>query len=257
MKRRVAANAAPVKALPGKGMPVKAMVLAAGEGVRLRPLTSDRSKCMVEVGGKPVLERNIEWLRRYGVRELVINLHHAADSVTGYFGDGSRFGVRISYSLEPQLLGTAGAVRKVAEQFTGPFFVWYGDNLSTCRLDQLWEFHVASGGLVTIALHEREDPTASGIAGLDERGRITRFLEKPRPHEVFSHWVNAGILVLEPEVIGAIPAGVAADFSRDVFPAMLEQDAAVFGYRMRGEERLWWIDTLADLERVEKQFALV
>jgi NDP-sugar pyrophosphorylase family protein len=237
-------------------MPVNAMLLAAGEGSRLRPLTSNRSKCMVEVGGKPVLERNIEWLRQYGVRELVINLHHAADSVTGYFGDGSRFGVRISYSLEPELLGTAGAVRKVAERFSGPFFVWYGDNLSTCRLDQLWEFHTASGGLVTIALHEREDPTSSGIADLDEHGRITRFMEKPRPHEVFSHWVNAGIFVAEPEVVGTIPASGRADFSRDVFPALLERGAPVFGYRMTGNEQLWWIDTPADLERVEKQFAL-
>jgi NDP-sugar pyrophosphorylase family protein len=238
-------------------MPVKAMLLAAGEGTRLRPLTNYRSKCMVEVGGKPVLERNIEWLRRYGVRDLLINLHHAADSVTGYFGDGSRFGVRISYSLEPQLLGTAGAVRRVAEQFTGPFFVWYGDNLSTCRLDRLWDFHAASRGLVTIALHEREDPTSSGIAGLDEHDRITRFMEKPRPHEVFSHWVNAGIFVAEPEVIGAIPAGGPADFGRDVFPRLLERSGSVFGYRMTADERLWWIDTPADLERVEKQLALV
>jgi mannose-1-phosphate guanylyltransferase len=139
----------------------------------------------------------------------------------------------------------------VADFFDAPFFVWYGDNLSTCRLDRLWEFHLKKGGVATIALHEREDPTQSGIVGLDEDERVFRFLEKPRPEQVFSHWVSAGILVLEPQALEAVPSEGAPDFGRDVFPALLNQGAALYGYRMSKDEGLWWIDTVADLQRVQ------
>jgi NDP-sugar pyrophosphorylase family protein len=101
-------------------------------------------------------------------------------------------------------------------------------------------------------LHHREDPTRSGIVGLDENDRVTRFLEKPRPDQIFSHWVNAGILVLQREVLDAIPAGVVVDLGRDILPALLERDSAIFGYRMAQDESLWWIDTAQDLARVEQ-----
>jgi NDP-sugar pyrophosphorylase family protein len=229
----------------------KAMLLAAGRGTRLRPLTETISKCMVRVAGKPVLEHNLEWMRKFGVTDLIINVHHMPEAVKDHFGDGKRWGLHINYSDEQELLGTAGAVKKVADFFDAPFFVWYGDNLSTCRLDRLWEFHLKKGGVATIALHEREDPTQSGIVGLDEHERILRFLEKPRPEQVFSHWVSAGIFVLEPHALEAIPSEGAPDFGRDVFPAMLDQGAALYGYRMSNDEGLWWIDTVADLHRVQ------
>jgi NDP-sugar pyrophosphorylase family protein len=236
-------------------MPGKAMLLAAGKGTRLRPLTETVAKCMVEVAGKPVLEHNIEWLRRYGVTELVINLHYLPQEVINYFGDGSRFGVRITYSYEEELLGTAGAVKKVEAFFDSPFFVWYADNLSTCRLDRLWEFHQAKGGKVTLALHHRDDPTQSGIVGLDSSEGITRFLEKPQAEELFSHWVNAGIFVLDPSVLALIPSGVAFDFGRDVFPKLLERGVKLYGYRMSKGEGLWWIDTVSDLQKVQTLIA--
>lgn len=236
---------------PSAPMPQRAMLLAAGQGARLRPITDSVSKCMIPIGGKPLLEQNVAALRSYGVTDLVINLHHLPETVMNHFGDGESLGVRISYSLEPELLGTAGAVKKAEHFFDGPFFVWYGDNLSTCRLDRLWKFHQSRRGVATIALHYREDPTQSGIVGLDENDRVTRFLEKPRPDQVFSHWVNAGILVLERDALEAIPNGRAADFGRDIFPALLERDSAIFGYRMADDEGLWWIDTAEDLARVE------
>ncbi|HEX8185368.1 MAG TPA: nucleotidyltransferase family protein [Blastocatellia bacterium] len=236
---------------PSSIMPKKAMLLAAGRGTRLRPLTETVSKCMIEIAGKPVLEHNIEWLRKFGVTDIIINLHYLAEDVMNHFGDGSRWGARLTYSLEPELLGTAGAVKNVASFFDDSFFLWYGDNLSTCRLDRLWALHCARGGVATIALHHRDDPAQSGIVGLDESDRVVRFLEKPRPEQVFSHWVNAGILALEPEVIEAIPARGAPDFGRDVFPALLNAGAAINGYRMSEEEGLWWIDTTADFERVQ------
>jgi NDP-sugar pyrophosphorylase family protein len=246
---------------------MKAMILAAGQGTRLRPLTERIPKCMVPLGGKPLLEYNIEWLRRYGVTEIIINLYHLPEAIRGYFGDGQKWGVRITYSLEHKPLGTAGGVKNVEWFFDGPFgsavgepvepqgrpfFVWYGDNLSTCRLDRLWEFHKVKGGIATIALHHRDDPTQSGIVGLDADDRITCFLEKPQPDQVFSRWVSAGIFVLEPIVLEAIPANGAPDFGRDVFPALLARGAALYGYRMSPSEGLWWIDTPEDLCQVQE-----
>jgi NDP-sugar pyrophosphorylase family protein len=247
----------PVGSRSGPGLPAQAMVLAAGQGMRLRPLTESLPKCMVRLGGKPLLEYGISWLRKHDVTNLAINLHHLPEAVTEYFGDGRRWGVHITYSLEQEPLGTAGGVKHMASFFQGPFFVWYGDNLSTCRLDRLWAHHRACGAAVTVALHYREDPIHGGIVGLDAQDRITRFLEKPAPNEVFSRWVNAGIYVLEPGVLDAIPAGRPVDFGRDVFPAMLAAGRALYGYRMSGPERLWWIDRSEDLQRVEREWETI
>jgi NDP-sugar pyrophosphorylase family protein len=240
--------------MPGphaQDLPVQAMVLAAGQGTRLRPLTDRMPKCMVRLGGKPLLEYGICWLRKHGITHLAINLHHLPEIVTGYFGDGGPWGVHITYSIEAEPLGTAGGVKRMESFFHGPFFVWYGDNLSTCRLDRLWAQHRSRGGAATIALHHREDPSHGGIVGLDGRDRISRFVEKPAGPEVFSHWVNAGIYVLEPTVLPEIPADKGVDFGRDVFPGMLAAGHAVFGYRMFEPEQLWWIDRPEDLRRVE------
>ena len=111
------------------------------------------------------------------------------------------------------------------------------------------------GGKVTMALHHRDDPTQSGIVGLDTSERITRFLEKPKVEEIFSHWVSAGILVLDPSVLDLVPSGIAYDFGRDVFPTLLERGAPLYGYRMSAEERLWWIDTASDLQKVQMMIA--
>jgi NDP-sugar pyrophosphorylase family protein len=232
-------------------MPTKAMLLAAGKGTRLRPLTDTVSKCMVAIAGKPILEHNIERLKSYGVTDIVINLHYQPESITAHFGDGSRFGVQLTYSFEPELLGTAGAVKQVAALFDAPFFVWYGDNLSDCRLDRLWRLQVARSGVATMALHHRNDPTQSGIVELDDNDRVVRFLEKPRADQIFSHWVSAGILVLEPRLLDAIAANEPTDFGREVFPRLLEQGEAIYGYRFAEDEHLWWIDTLMDYERVQ------
>jgi len=247
----IAATGQGVQAAERVRLPTKAMLLAGGSGTRLRPLTESVHKCMVPVWGRPLLEHTIELLRRQGVTELTINLCHLAETVIEHFGDGGAWGVHISYSIEERPLGTAGGVKKAADFFDGPFFVWYGDNLSNCDLEPLYAFHQARGGLATIALHYREDPTPSGIVGLDDDGRITRFLEKPRPEQVFSHWVSAGIFVLEPEILEMIPSDGAPDFGRDVFPALLAQGAPLYGYRLPEGEKVWWVDTPADLERVE------
>jgi len=228
------------------------MVLAAGRGIRLRPLTDRLPKCMVPVAGKPLLEHTIEWLRGFGVTEVVINLSHLPDVIRGHLGDGGRWGVRITYSLEAEPLGTAGGVKRAAGFFDGPFFLWYGDNLSTCNLTRLYETHRAKGGRATMALHWRDDPAQSGIVGLDEDDRVVRFLEKPRPEEVFSRWVSAGIFVLERRVLDFIPEEGVSDFGRDVFPSMLAAAERLYGYRLSGDEGLWWVDTSQDYQRATR-----
>ena len=229
---------------------MKAMILAAGEGTRLRPLTERMPKPMIAIAGRPILEHNIRLLARHGISELVINLHHCPGAVKDYFGDGHSWGVSITYSYEPVLLGTAGAVKKLESTFDSTFLVVYGDNLTTCDIERLCAFHQEKGGVGTVALFYREDLANSGIAELDENDRITRFLEKPKPEQAFSHWVNAGLLVLEPEVSRHIPAGQPSDFSQDVLPTLLKAGYPLYGYRMR--DGLWWIDTLEDLQRVRE-----
>ena len=235
-------------------LPKKAMLLAAGEGTRLRPLTDRMPKCMVPLGGKPVLEHNIERLRSFGITELMINLHHMPQAVQEYFGDGSKWGVSINYSVEEDLLGTAGGVKNVESFFDEAFLVWYADNLSNIDLGKLYAFHKMKAGKATVALFYREDPTASGIVGLDQNQQITRFLEKPTADQVFSHWVSAGILVLEHSVLDFIPPGIASDFGHDVLPAMLTDGEPLFGYSMDECENLLWIDTPGDLERIQESF---
>ncbi len=234
-------------------LPEKAMILAAGRGTRLAPLTDRVPKCMVPIAGKPILEYTIETMQRFGVTRIAINVFHLPEVIIDYFGTGERWGVEISYSVETEPLGTAGGVKRMSPFLDGgPFFVWYGDNLSTCDLAKLYAFHRSKGGVATIALYDREDVTASGIVGLDVNDRIARFLEKPSPEHVFSHWVNAAIFVLEPSVLSAIPSEGTPDFGRDVFPGLLRDGASLFGYRMAPDEGLWWIDTPDDLRSVER-----
>ncbi len=214
---------------------------------------------MVPIAGKPALEHTIEWLKRYGVSEFIVNLHYLPDVVREHFQDGTRWGVQITYSYEPQIMGTAGALKLAASRaascFDEPFILWYGDNLSTCNINQLVAHHRAKPALATIALFQRPDVTQSGIVGLDAEDRITRFLEKPREDQVFSHWVNAGIYVLDPAVLSAIPPDCPSDFGRDVFPALLASYRPLYGYCMRKDESLWWIDTPQDLQRVQQEIS--
>jgi mannose-1-phosphate guanylyltransferase / phosphomannomutase len=232
---------------------VKIMFLAAGMGTRLKPLTDHMPKCMVPVMGKPLLEHNIVWARQYGFSDVIINLHYQPQAIRDYFQDGSQWGVHITYSDEAEILGTAGAVRRVMDLLDGPVCIWYGDNLSTCSLPDLVEFHRQQNAAATIVLFRREDTGASGIVAFDENKRVTRFLEKPTPEEVFSKWVNAGIYILEPEVIAAIPEDRPSDFSRDIFPALLAAGKPLAAYCLERGEGLWWIDTPQDLMLLQQK----
>lgn len=230
----------------------QAMLLAAGRGSRLGRYTAETPKVMVPVGGRPLIEHTVEHLACQGIRDLVINLCYRPEVVRLHLGDGRRWGVTIRYSLEAEPLGTAGGLRHARHLWgEGPLLVWYGDNLSYCDVRQMCRLHRSRGALLTLALHFRQDPTASGIVATAPDGRIERFLEKPGPGEVFSHWVSAGIMVLEQRVLDAIPEQGAADLGRDVLPALIARGERLYGYRLSPEEGLWWVDTPADLERVQ------
>src|SRR5512146_2599604 len=156
---------------------MKAMILAAGEGTRLRPLTDKLPKPMMPLGNKPLLGYTLALLAQHNIRDVAINLHHCPETVRDYFGDGSAWNVRITYSFEPELLGTAGAVKKLEAFWNEAFLVVYGDNLTDCDLTRLVAFHRAQGGLATLALFWRDDVQHSGVVALDEHDRITRFVE--------------------------------------------------------------------------------
>lgn len=228
---------------------LKAMILAAGHGTRLRPLTDRLPKCMVPVCGRPILEHTIEQFVSSGISEIIINVSHLAHVIMEYFADGRRWGAKITYSIEDRPLGTAGGVKKASWFFDGPFVVWYGDNLSRCDLGRLYRLHALKGALATIGLHYREDVSQSGIVELDANERIVRFLEKPQQGQAFSHWVNAGIYILEPSVLSHISHEGTPDFGRDIFPHLVSKQLAVFGYRLSAEEGLIWIDRPEDLQR--------
>lgn len=210
---------------------------------------------MVPVAGKPVLQRNIEWLRSFGIDDLIINLHYYPESVTGYLGDGSKLGVKVSYSYEPELMGTAGAVGVVRNLLgSEPFLVVYADNLYQLSLDRLYNLHTQSKAALTMATFWREDVSASGVVELSEAGRVLAFKEKPEPDEVRSHWVNAGLYVCTPRVIDFIPDKQYCDFGYNVLPAMLAAGESLYGYNMATDESLSWIDTPNDLARTNLLF---
>ena len=233
---------------------MKALLLAAGRGERLRPFTDACPKPMIEIGGKPILQHNVELLVSVGISEIVINLHYYPDAIVEFLGNGDRLGASIQYVREERLLGTAGAARNVATRLgSGDFLVVYGDNFSTIDLRKLIALHKDRAADLTMALYCRPDTRESGVVDADETGRIKRFVEKPRDDEAFSNWVNAGYYVVAPSVMEMIPRTGPSDFARDVFPAMLYHKQRLYGYRMT--EKLWWVDTIEDLERTRKEFS--
>ncbi len=234
---------------------MRALLLAAGEGQRLRPYTLETPKPMLALAGRPILEHNVRLLAAAGIRDLVINTHYRASTVEGYFGDGTAFGVNIRYAREPVLRGTAGALAPLRGDLRETFVVVFGDNLTTLDLPAMLDFHRERGADVSIALFARENATASGVVEAAEGGRIVRFVEKPNPGEVFSTWVNAGYLVCEPTLLDFVPDTIPWDFGRDVFPAMLRAGRPLFGYRMGEGEDLWWIDSCAEYEQMTALFA--
>ena len=230
---------------------MKAVLLAGGLGTRLKSLTSSTPKCMISVKGKPVIQHNIEWIKKFGITEFLINLHHLPEVVMNYFGDGSKFDIDIIYSIEREPVGTAGGVKYFKKELKEPFLVWYADNLSNCKLNNLVRVHNEKKCLGTMALYNRDDETAakSGIVRLDENNMITGYVEKPKVEELFTHLIGAGVIVFEPEILDYIQDDIFQDFGKDILPKLVNK---LYGYKMDSDEKLWWIDTEEDLKRCEQ-----
>lgn len=230
---------------------MKVVLLAAGQGTRLEELSQKVPKVLLPVNGVPPIEHTICCLKAQGFREIYINLHHMPDAIRDHLEDGRRFGVNITYSYEPEILGTAGAVRKLRPQLGDePFLVVYGDNLTDCNFRELAEEHGRRRAAATIAVHRRHDMTSSGVVLFDgKNGRIEKLLEKPSAAEArtLGHWVSAGIFVLDKEIAELIPPGF-SDFGRDVLPRALVRGLALYAFKVNN---VIWIDTPEAYEQAQ------
>ncbi|MDA8292595.1 MAG: sugar phosphate nucleotidyltransferase, partial [Actinomycetota bacterium] len=209
---------------------MKAVIMAGGEGTRLRPLTVNQPKPMLPMANRPLAEHVVALLRRHGIDEIVVTVAYLANTIRTYFGDGSEFGVRIVYATEETPLGTAGSVRNARDVLDERFLVISGDVLTDVDVGALVRAHDESGALATLALKSMENPLEFGIVITDAGGRIERFLEKPTWGQVFSDTINTGVYVVEPEVLDRVPSGRPVDFASEVFPALLDDGAPVHGY---------------------------
>jgi mannose-1-phosphate guanylyltransferase/phosphomannomutase len=217
---------------------MKAVIMAGGEGTRLRPQTSNLPKPMLPLVGRPMMEHIVSLLRRHGITDIVVTVAFLPNAIRSYFGNGSELGVRMVYATEETPLGTAGSVRNARDELTERFLVISGDVLTDIDLTAMIEFHAKNNALATLALCAVENPLEFGIVITREDGSIERFLEKPGWGQVFSDTINTGIYVLEPEIFDVIPEGRAVDFSSEVFPTVLEAGAPLFGYVADG----YWED---------------
>ena len=216
---------------------MKAVIMAGGEGARLRPLTCDMPKPMMPVLDVPLMEYALRLLRRHSVSEAAVTLGYMPDCVRDCFGTGARLDMKLNYYVEKQPLGTAGGVKAAAKFLDETFIVLSGDGLTDCDVGAALDFHRRKGAEITIVLKRVPVPLEYGVVETDAGGRVKRFVEKPGWGEVFTDTINTGIYIMEPSVLDMIPAG-AYDFGRQLLPRAVEEGRAVYGWVMGG----YWCD---------------
>jgi len=231
---------------------MKAMILAAGKGTRVRPITYLIPKPMIPILQKPVMEFLIELLRQHGFDQIMINTSHLAEQIENYFRDGQQWGVHLGFSFEgyfqdgqpvAQALGSAGGMRKIQDFsgfFDSTFAVLCGDALIDLDLTEVVKFHKAKGSLATIVLRQvpKEEVSSYGVVVVDDEGRIQQFQEKPKQEEALSNTINTGIYIFEPEVFDYIPSGVEYDIGGDLFPKLAAAGVPFYGINMDFQ----WVD---------------
>lgn len=227
-----------------RNRPGSAVLLLGGRGTRFRPLTYELPKALFPVQGKTVPEHLIELFGKFRIPNLIFSVGYKADKIKEYYGNGSRFGVNITYIEETEPAGSAGAIKLAAGLLNRPFVVTNGDELKDIDLEEMYLFHKKNKALVTVALTTVSDPTPYGVARL-EGARIAEFVEKPSKEEAPSNLINSGLSIWEPEAIRFIPNGFSM-YEKDVFPA-LAHNKMLFGFPFSGQ----WFDT-GTPERYEK-----
>lgn len=248
---------------------VRALILAAGEGTRMRPLTLERPKPLLPVAGVPLILYSLVLLRRHGIAEVAINLHHLPEAIPRALGGGgwwgpppafaatqaeedslaARLGLRLLYSWEERILGTAGAARRLRPWLGERFLLLYGDVLTTLDLTALLARHAATGAAATLALYQVPDPEKRGIVNLDQAGRVTAFMEKPAPELALGNLANAGIYVVEAAVLDLVPEDPPYDFGLHLFPDLLGRGWPLYGFPT--SEYLLDIGSFANYERAQ------
>ncbi|WP_366923769.1 NDP-sugar synthase [Metallumcola ferriviriculae] len=208
---------------------IKAMIMAAGVGSRLEPLTHAVPKPMVPILDKPVMEYIVRLLKQHGVTDIIANLHYLPDKIKEYFFDGSDFGVKMHYSLEEELLGTAGGVKNNEWFLDETFIVISGDALTNIDITAAYAYHKRKQALATIVLKEVDDVSQFGVVALDSQGKISQFQEKPAPEQAISNLANTGIYIFEPEIFKYIPPATFFDFGKDLFPKLVERELPFYG----------------------------
>src|SRR3977135_3099706 len=229
---------------------MKGVVMARGEGIRLRPLTSRQPKPLVPVAGRPIMEHILRHLRRNQMRDVVATVQYLGASIRNYFGDGSEQGVALTYSVQAPPLGTAGSVILARQQLTEPFVVISGDSLTDIDLAAAVRFHRERRAIATIVLKPVPNPLEYGVVVVDEGGAVQRFIEKPSWGEVISDLANTGIYVLDPAVFDFFRPGEVTDWSGDVFPKLLKEGEHVFGWVAAG----YWEDVGSHAAYVKANF---
>lgn len=208
---------------------MKAMIMAAGVGSRLMPLTMNIPKPMIPMGNRPLMENTVQLLAEHGFNELIANLYYHASVITDYFSRLDLPGISLNFSVEDELLGTAGGVKKCQWFLDDTFVVMSGDALTDIDLTRLLDEHRKRGSLATIALKKVEDVQNFGVVEIAEDGLIRKFQEKPRPEEAISHSANTGIYIFEPEIFRYIPENEFYDFGKQVFPYLVEIGSPFYG----------------------------
>ncbi|MFZ1977933.1 MAG: sugar phosphate nucleotidyltransferase [Bacteroidota bacterium] len=217
---------------------MKAVIMAGGFGTRLRPLTSNLPKPMVPVANKPMMEHIVSLLKKHGITDVICALFYQPEIVSSYFGDGSQFGMNMHYRKAEADYGTAGSVRNVKDFLDERFIVISGDVLTDFDLTAAIKFHLKKKAKATLLLTHHPNPLQFGVVMTDDEGKITRFLEKPSWGEVFSDTINTGIYIIEPEVLDLIPEKQEFDFSKNLFPLLLEHHSELYGFIANG----YWKD---------------
>ena len=210
---------------------MKAIILGGGRGERLRPLTDDRPKPMLDIWGKPLLEHLLHWLKRYGLSEAILCLGYRHEQVRRYFGDGDKWGMALSYSIEEEPLGTAGAVKRLEGVLDEDFLIVYGDLYIDMDLQALLKFHASHPHAATLVVRPSEHPYDSDLAVLDKDNRVTALPGKPKPGQDFENLACAAVWVLRRAIFQHIPEKGPSDFGRDIFPRMLKNHVPIMGYR--------------------------
>lgn len=200
---------------------MQALILSAGEGKRLRPITNNIPKVMIDILGKPLLEHHVLLLKRYGITEIFINLFYKPEKIEEYFGDGNKFGVNITYSREGKLLGSAGALRNFTKKLHDDFFVIYGDVFMNVDLKKMMSFHKQKKSLFTMAVHQSIHPKDSDLLEIDNNKKIIRFIKTP--HKLKTGLNNAGLYIINSRALNFLPKNIPYDFAHDFIPKLIKK----------------------------------